>query len=287
VDDHAVQVVHALVGVGVVGEHLRHRAAERRVGLEPPDGLARQHAGLRGVEPHHRDGRAAGEHGRRGLGVGQDVEFREARRVAEPDAAAHDGDVPEIRGELRLLLHGEGRVGERPQREQLKAAAVLFRHAREELGGAALVRAQARVELDRVPQPAGPVDVGGGARRAHERAGAARKDRDLRPAAELDRDERVVDGHVEPDVAAQGDDAENVEFRPVQQHAQGDKIVDARVGADDERTLVHKIAPLSFFARILPYISEKNSRNGQNFRKGVAKKHKAKKRNQKPLETMV
>src|SRR5829696_10269844 len=73
---------------------------------------------MRDVEADHRDREPALEDDTRGLRVNVDVELRRGRRVAEPDAPAHQDDPLHVFLEARILFEERRDVGERTRGEQ-------------------------------------------------------------------------------------------------------------------------------------------------------------------------
>ena len=74
------------------------------------------------VEAHHRDRHAGPEHDVGGLGVGVDVELGRDGGVPLPDRAAHQAQVGDLRGEVRVEPQQQRDVGQRARSARSRPA---------------------------------------------------------------------------------------------------------------------------------------------------------------------
>ena len=98
----------------------------------------------------------------------------------------------------------------------------------------------------RTVEPGAAVDVLGGHQRAPQRPDAAGMDRDVGAARELEDLAGIARGPLEADIAGDGDDPEQLDLlRRGQCQQDGDGIVLARIGVDDDLALHRFHPPLS------------------------------------------
>ena len=216
-----------------VDAHLGHRSADRPessgvVGLDdrvvprhvPADELQRQ--------PRLQDD---GD----GVGVHPHVELRHRALVADVVGdRAHDDAALHAAGEGRIAPHGDGDVGQRPERDEGQVPRVTVRGGEERVDGVAGRGGAPGEREPDVAHPVGPVDVLAGLERDDERGVGARVDGHVH-TAQLGHVEGVLHGEIEGHVAGDDPDADDVDVGVTQRHHEGDGVVTGGVGVDEER----------------------------------------------------
>jgi hypothetical protein len=187
------------------------------------------------VEPDHRDRDAAGEDLLGGLRVDPDVELGVRGAVAAAGRAAHDDDLAQRAGELRMARQRARDVRQRPDGDERDR---LGRRGRD-VGDEPVRRA--RVERDVglgqvvAVERRRAVHVGRRLQRADERALGAGCHRDVADPGQRADAQRVPGDLVELAVAGDGRDRAEVELRARGGEQQRDRVVVAGVAVDDAR----------------------------------------------------
>ena len=201
--------------------------------LRPIDGRGRA---VRAVQRHRGDVDAGCEHDRRGFRVDQDVVLGRRRHVAALEvAAAHEHDALQPRRDLGRTAQGQRDVGLWREGDQADAVDGLAQQRLDQpvdrvrgLGWA----------LRRCPVPAVDaglaVDLGHRARRAQQRALRAGIDRHVATARELQDAARVVGRLCHRHIARDRRDAQQLELGRAEGHQQGQRVVLAGIGVDDQ-----------------------------------------------------
>ena len=232
VDRGAVEAVRALVERLEEVRQLRDEAA-RAAGAPQALGVrAREERLVRHVEPDHRDRDPAREHRRRGLGIDEGVELGGGRDVPLADRAAHPDDALEAVGHVRVPFEHERDVRERRGRDEHDAR---LDQLREEVGGVRVHRLRRGLGQHRPVEAGLAVHVGGRAEVAPQRRLRPRGHRDVAPAGDLERDERVAGRLVERLVAGDGRDADQLDLGRGEREQDRDRVVVAGIAVDDDR----------------------------------------------------
>ena len=169
----------------------------------------------------------------RRFGIEADVELdrHQVRVAAAGDRAAHHHQARDVRGQLRIHAQCQREVGQRRQCHQRQRARVL---AREPDDGSRRMfgpwRAR-RWQVSGIPETIRAVHEGGVRPRARQRRRGAGKHGHL-AADDVEELERVADQVRQRHVA--GDDGESRDIRVRMRHQDGQRIVDAGVGVDQE-----------------------------------------------------
>lgn len=238
-DDHARNPVHRKVDIRIIVQHGGNCAAKCVFLRQLANHTARHDAPVCCIQSHHGHMYARGKNCGRRLGVCYNIKFRIRRCVAQMHAAAHDQHVFDHRHDLGLLRHRQRNISQRPKGDDLQLSRVCLCHARKERRAVFGVYRQRRVQADRFPKTALPVDIARRAHRPHQRLCTSGQHRNIRTAAKLFHDQRVVHRNVQSHVAAERNDAQYVKFRMRQHQTQRNKIINAGIGTDHDRSFFH------------------------------------------------
>ncbi len=229
-----------LLEVEMLGEadHVRHRLAGLVAdGGERLDAVGEAEHAVGHVERDHGDRHAAPQHDVGGLGIDIDVELGSRGDVADLEIGArHHHDLADPRRDVGSLDQRHADVGERPEGAERDRSRLLAAQRVDDVVDAVL-RLERLLRLRQVGavEPGRPVDMLGGDQHPAHRPLAAGIDRHLRAAGELDHLQRIPGILGEADIAADRDDAEDVELlRRGQGEEDRDGVVLAGVGVDDD-----------------------------------------------------
>ncbi len=187
------------------------------------------------------EGEPGVEHHLHSVGIDPHVELRDRVDIADViGGGAHDHDTGDPLGERRVATHGEGDVGEWPERDE------------GELAGMGVGGLDERVDrMTRVgfPSTEGEADIAhavvavnilGGAEFEHQWSVGPNVDWDVAASADLAGVEGVLHGGVEGHVPGNHSDADDVDSVVGQRESEGDGVVAGGVGIDEERTCGHR-----------------------------------------------
>ena len=186
------------------------------------------------VEADHRDREAAAEHDPRRLRVHPDVELGRGRPVALADGPAHEADVRDLRRQAGRGQQQLGDVGQRPRRDQRDRAGRRLEGRPQERERALGPHLGARLGEVGPVEPALAVDVVGDLERPRERGRRPGRDRHVGPAEQREDPERVARRLAQPDVAADGRDAQHLELRPGERQRDREGVVVAGVAVQED-----------------------------------------------------
>ena len=189
---------------------------------------------MREVEADHRHGPVRREHRLRGFRVGDDVELGGGRAVAARVRPSHEHDALDALDDARLLGHRERDVGERTSRDQGDGAG-LGGHdlVDDDVDGVRGLDRAPRLGQDRPVQARVAVDVRRDHLRSHERAGGARRDRDVDAGDRADR-QRVARDLLDRLVARARRDGHELHARVARREHHREGVVVPRVAVEDD-----------------------------------------------------
>ena len=233
VQRRGVEVEGVSVGGGEVLHELGDDGAHAAKLAQPPPSLGAGASPVGYVEAAHDYGEARSEDLARGLGVDVDVELRGRRRVAQADAAAHEGDQRDAVFEVRALAQkhrdvrqgSEGDKGHGPWRGLHGVG-----HERRRLAG---IGCEAGLRDLGPVQPALAVDGLGGLKVAFERCGGAGRHGHVLAPYEGQDAQRVAGGLLERDVAGHRGHGDHVQLRGAAGHHHRHGVVVAGVDVQD------------------------------------------------------
>jgi hypothetical protein len=241
-DAHGERVVH---GRARATEFFREREKEiEDAGGEMADGSGgaakRGEAGA-GEERAIADGEA--DHGERpagaendagGFGIVVDIGFGGGGDVAAGNRAAHDDDFADERDDGGVLFDGESDVGERADGDERDLVRSGVDELDDEIGGEARVgMAAAGRKLD-IGEAVAAIPEPGGDEFPEKRMERARGDGNVAAAGEGGELEGVFEALAGGDVAGDDGDGLNLEFGRMQGEKDGESIVGAGIGINDD-----------------------------------------------------
>ena len=175
----------------------------------------------------------------RRFGIERDVELRRRRDVAvRGHRAAHDDQACDATHQRRIQLQRERDVRQRAERDDDQSPGMFVREAKQrERRMLAFGHALRRFVLG-VAEPIAAVHVGRVARRMQQGRSGAGEDR--RAAAHhVAQLQRVAHRVHDADVARRDRQADHLVVGRIEGHQQGERVVDAGVGIDEQRNAVH------------------------------------------------
>ena len=141
----------------------------------------------------------------------------------------------DARRDPRLADQRQGDVGERPERAQRdRAARLVHQRLDDEIDGILFLQRHRRLRQIRPVETGLAVHLLGGDQFAHQRPDRSGIDLDVRPAGEFADLAGVLLGQLQRHVAGDGCDAEHLQFGAAERQQDGDGVVLAGIGVDDD-----------------------------------------------------
>src|SRR5580704_1124184 len=186
------------------------------------------------VEADHGERNAGIEDDARGFGIHIEIEFGGGSDVAAAERAAHDDDGFDQRSNRGIGFEDGGDVGERADGDDGNFARVGADDAANEFGGGFGDGLGFGFGEIHAAEAVVAVGVFGGDEAANERSGGAGGYGDVGAAGDFNQAQGVGKSERERDVAADWRDGFDVEFGGAEGEEDGDGVVDAGVGVEDD-----------------------------------------------------
>ena len=181
-----------------------------------------------------------GKHDVRGFRIEGDVEFGRRGDVAvRADRTPHHHAAGDPLRQGRVELQRQRDVGQRAQRDQQQPASMLMRQPQDGQGGVFGLGLACRRRVAGIAKAIAAMHIGGVHARDAARARRQPANTGTSHAADIAQLQGVGDGVFQADIAGGDGQGHDVMARVVESHQQGERVVHARVGIDQEGNAGH------------------------------------------------
>jgi hypothetical protein len=223
--DRAVVVEHADRGVGDGTSKLLDPIQPFLLGTDPPGD----------IKTIHGDWRAAFEHDRGGMGVGEKIELGVRSHIARTGRPSHDHDLSNLARQFGSLNEGNRKIGQRPDGDQCNFSRTALDDIANKIDGVTRIGRALRVGQFTAVKSGFPMDIPRRHRRAQYRAGAAGQHRNAGSTTKIPDPPGVGLGTMQPNISGDGRYRQDVQFvRTREGQHQRDRVINAGIAIDDD-----------------------------------------------------